>query len=99
MAWAILLSLAGTEKVNVAFDLTNQECFFFETVLGKSKFSYDKIVLIAETDEYFVFVFRANHAQIYDKNNLSGGTVDAFGKFISEITDKTIIAVQEGAFL
>ena len=85
--------LKGTEKAVSTFDTENKDSFMSETAVGKSEFSYDRIGLIAEIDEYFVFVFSQSHAQIYDKNNLSGGTADEFRKFISEVTNKEIITV------
>ncbi len=86
--------LKGTEKALSTFDTENIDSFVSETSVGRSEFSYDKIVLIAETDGYFVFMFSSNHAQIYDKNNLSGGTADEFRRFISKVTNKEIIAVK-----
>lgn len=86
--------LPGTEKAVATFDSENTNSFISETAIGKSEFSYNKIGLIVETDGYFVFVFSSSHAQIYDKNNLSGGTVQEFGKFISEVTNKSIIKVK-----
>ena len=50
--------------------------------------------MIAETDRYFVFVFSESHAQIYDKNNLSGGYVSAFREFITEKMGKPILSVK-----
>lgn len=86
--------LKGTEKAVSTFDTENTGSFMSETAVGKSEFSYDRIGLIAETAGYFVFVFSQSHAQIYDKNNLSGGTADEFKKFISEVTNKEIITVK-----
>ena len=68
--------------------------FISETEVGKSEFAYNKIAMIAETERYFVFVFSASHAQIYDKNNLSGGSMSAFREFITEKTDKPILSVK-----
>ena len=42
------------------------------------------------TDEYFVFIFNQNHAQIYDKNGLKEGTVEGFRNFITRKTEKEI---------
>ncbi len=86
--------LPGTEKAVSVFDTENTESFISETAVGKSEFSYDKIGLIAETDGYFVFIFSSSHAQVYDKNNLSGGTADEFRKFINKVTGKEIITVK-----
>lgn len=68
--------------------------FISETEVGKSEFAYNKIAMIAETDRYFVFVFSASHAQVYDKSNLSGGSVSEFREFIIERTGKTVVPVR-----
>lgn len=86
--------LKGTEKATSIFDTEASDTFVSETEIGKSEFSYNKIALLAETDRYFVFVFSASHAQIYDKNNLSGGSVNAFREFITEKTGKPILSVK-----
>lgn len=82
--------LKGTEKAISTFDTENPDAFISETEVGKSEFNYEKIAMIAETDRYFVFVFSASHAQVYDKNSLSGGTVNEFRDFITEKTSKTV---------
>ncbi len=83
--------LPGTEKSKVAF---TEEGFYSETEAGKSEWNYDRILILAETKDYFIFVFSSSHAQVYDKNNLSGGTVDEFRKFIRERTGKPITSVK-----
>ncbi len=86
--------LKGTEKSVATFDTENPDMFVSQTEVGKSEFNYDKIAMIAETGRYFVFVFSASHAQIYDKNSLSGGTVNEFREFITQKTEKTVIKVK-----
>lgn len=83
--------LPGTEKSKVTF---TEECFYSETEAGKSEWNYDRILILAETKDYFVFVFSSSHAQVYDKNNLFGGTIDEFRKFICEITGKAMTAIK-----
>lgn len=83
--------LSGTEKVKTIF---TQEKYYSETEIGNTEWNYDKIYMLAETKDYFVFVFSTSHAQVYDKNNLTGGTVDDFRKFISEVTNKEVITVK-----
>lgn len=58
------------------------EGYHSSTEIGSSDFHYESIVAIAETADYFVFLFSKNHAQVYDKNSITGGTVDAFRTFI-----------------
>lgn len=79
--------LPGLDKSRVTF---TAEGYSSMTDVGTSHFSYDKIMAIAETSDYFVFVFSASHAQVYDKSSLLGGTVEDFHKFIEEITHKEI---------
>jgi len=86
--------LKGTEEAVSIFDTENKESFSSETAVGKTDFYYERIGVISETDRYFVFVYSINRAQVYDKNNLSGGTADEFRKFISEVTNKEIITVK-----
>ena len=86
--------LKGTEKSVATFDTENPDMFVSQTEVGKSEFSYDKIVIIAETDGYFVFVFSAIHAQVYDKNDLSGGTVNEFREFITQKSEKMVVKVK-----
>lgn len=86
--------LKGTEKAISTFNTEKPDMFVSETEVGKSEFSYGKITMIAETDRYFVFVFSASHAQVYDKNTLSGGTVNEFRDFITEKTSKTVLPIK-----
>ena len=80
--------LKGTEKATTVF---NEDGFVSTTEIGKTEWNYDKVILIVDTKDYFVFVYSANHAQVYDKNSISGGTVEEFRKFIEEKTGKKIV--------
>ncbi len=86
--------LKGTEKAVATFDTEIPDIFVSQTEVGKSEFNYDKIAMIAETERYFVFVFSASHAQVYDKKTLSGGTVNEFREFITKMTGKEICPVK-----
>ncbi len=83
--------LPGTEKSRVMF---TEEGFYSETQAGKSEWNYDRILILAETKDYFIFVFSSSHAQVYDKNNLSGGTAQEFRKFICEKTGKAMTTIK-----
>ena len=85
--------LKGTETSTALFDTENPDCFISGTAVGKSEFFYSSIVALAETDRYFVFVFSKNHAQVYDKSGLTGGTAGQFREFIAERTGKPVIPV------
>ena len=79
--------LPGTDAAVAVF---SKNGFVSTTDVGKSEWNYDKIIVIAETADFFVFVFSANHAQLYDKRHLQGGTVDDFRRFIESVTGKTV---------
>ena len=84
-------SLPGTEK---AVSVFSENGFISTTDIGKSEWNYDKIMLIAETADFFVFIFSANHAQLYDKRHLHGGTADDFRQFIERATGKQVQAIK-----
>lgn len=79
--------LPGMEK---AVSVFTQEGFTSTTGVGKTDWNYDRIALVAETKEFFVFIFSQNHAQLYDKSSLTGGTVDDFRDFLEGVTGKRI---------
>ena len=83
--------LAGTEFAKTVF---TDESFISETAVGKTIWNYDKILLLAENADHFIFVFSNNHAQVYDKKAISGGTLDEFCAFICDITQKSITYIK-----
>lgn len=54
----------------------------------------EKAIAVFDTERYFVFVFSENHAQVYDKNSLSGGTVNEFRDFLCKVINKEIVPVR-----
>ncbi len=82
--------LPGTQKANVTF---REDGFTSETEVGSTAFRYDKIAALAENDHYFIFIYSASHAQIYDKRRMSGGTPDEFRAFIKRMTEKQFIKI------
>ena len=83
--------LPGTEK---AVSVFSENGFISTTDIGKTEWNYDKIMLIAETTDFFVFVFSVSHAQLYDKRHLQGGTADDFRRFIEQATGKRVQAIK-----
>lgn len=79
--------LPGMDKSLVTF---KEDSYLSETAVGKTEFYYNNINTIAETDEYFVFIFNQNHAQIYDKKGTKEGTIEGFRAFITQKTEKEI---------
>lgn len=82
--------LPGLDKATVTF---YEDCYCSETEIGKSEFKYNNIILLAETADYFVFVFSQSHAQIYDKKSIEGGTIEEFREFIKTVTEKEIYSI------
>lgn len=82
--------LPGLDRALVTF---HEEGYHSATPVGASDFRYDTILRFAGTKDYFVFVFSASHAQVYDKENLSGGTESEFAAFITEKTGKQLEVV------
>lgn len=80
--------MAGTETNTTDF---LPEQYVTTTAVGTTTWHYDKILLIAETKDAFVFVFDKRYAQIYDKQTLQGGDVEEFRKFLSRATQKDIL--------
>lgn len=79
--------MKGMEKTVVTF---NEEAYISETSVGKTEFYYNNISVIAEDEEYFIFVFDQRYAQIYDKKGITKGTIEEFKQFITEKTGKQI---------
>lgn len=79
--------LPGTEKAVAVF---SESGFTSTTDIGKTEWNYDKIMMIAETDNFFVFIYNQSHAQLYDKQHLQGGVVEDFRRFIETATGKQI---------
>ena len=79
--------LKGTEKATTIF---KEEGYTSTTEMGKTEWQYRNINEIAETEEYFIFIFDRSHAQVYDKKGITSGTIDDFRKFITEKTEKEI---------
>ena len=49
---------------------------------------------MVELPEYFVFLFDKNHAQIYTKAGMTGGSPEEFRAFLAEKTGKEILFVK-----
>lgn len=79
--------LPGLEKATVTF---KDDGYHSETEIGSSEFKYSTIMMLAETADYFVFIFSQSHAQIYSKKSITGGTIEAFRAFIANVTGKEI---------
>lgn len=79
--------LPGAELWSTSFYPDHYEC---RIAGATTSWSYEKIVLVAESREYFFFIMGKNHAQIYQKSQLKGGTVDSFRGFLEQRTGKAV---------
>ena len=82
--------LPGTLSSRVLF---SEEGYHSETAVGTSDFRYESILMLAEHKDYFVFIFSASHAQLYDKRTLTGGSCEEFKAFLAARTGKEFITV------
>lgn len=83
--------LPGTAFALCAF---GEDDYVSETKAGKTEWKYENIETIAETKDYFVFLFGKNHAQVYDKSSLQGGSIEEFRTFLVKKTEKEIWSVK-----
>ncbi len=84
---ALKRTLPGLTRAHTVFA---SEHYRSITDVGSSEFPYTNILMLVETKEYFVLIFGKDHAQIYDKSSLSGGTSEEFRHFMEEKTGKTM---------
>lgn len=68
-----------------------EEGYSIETAARFENWQYDWAAYLVETKYYFVIVFDKHRAQVFDKDNLSGGTEDEFRFFLEEKTGKKFI--------
>jgi len=80
----------GTEEVLAIFD---DEGYETKTEVENFRWVYQRINYLAETKYFFVLIFDQNHAQVFDKDELTGGTEDEFREFICKKTGKTMKSV------
>ena len=57
---------------------------------GETLWSYKNVKTVAEAKRYLVFVLNENHAQIYDKRTITGGTEAEFREFLLEVIGKPV---------
>ena len=79
--------LPGSVHSKVCF---REDGYRSETAAGNTDWKYETITAMAETKDYFVFLFGKNHAQVHDKRTMTGGTPEEFRAFLQEKTGKDI---------
>lgn len=82
--------LPGTDRATATF---SEDGYYSETAMGNTEWKYENISALAETKDFFVFVFGQNHAQVYDKHTLTGGTAEEFRTFVQEKTEKKMTVI------
>lgn len=82
--------LPGTMHSKAVF---TEDGYRSETQMGSTEWKYENIAAMAETGAYFVFLFGKNHAQVYNKASLTGGTAEQFREFVQEKTGKPVVKV------
>ena len=85
--FALKRMLPGTAHAKATF---TEGGYRSETAMGNTEWKYENIVAMAEMKQYFVFLFDKNHAQVYDKRTLTGGSAEAFRTFMQEMTGKSV---------
>lgn len=79
--------MPGTENNTAVF---GENSFTTVCEVGTTEWNYENVLLVAETSNYFVFLYSKNHGQIYTKASMTGGTLDEFRTFIEEKVGKKI---------
>ena len=83
--------LPGTEHACCVFEDTG---YTIKTSVTESRFSYSQILAIAELPRFMVLALSNNQAQAFDKERMSGGTLEEFRAFLTEKTGKSISFVK-----
>ena len=82
--------LVGTERAKSVF---SEDSYTSATAIGETVFYYENVAALAESRDYFVFLFSFSHAQIYDKRTLTGGSAADFRAFIERRCEKTFTRI------
>ena len=80
-------ALPGTESAHTTF---YPDGYVVKTETAESRWQYDKIMALAETKGYILFVMGEHHALAMDKTALEGGSLQEFRHFLEETTGKQI---------
>lgn len=80
-------ALPGTDAADTSF---YPDHFLVKTAAAESRWQYDKILALAETGAYLVFVMGKNHALAFEKAALVGGSLPEFRRFLEEQSGQKI---------
>lgn len=70
------------------------ECYEARIAGVVTQWQYSRVLLLAESDKYFILILGKDYAQAYDKKRLSGGTEESFRRFLEEKTGKAIQKIE-----
>lgn len=80
-------ALPGTAAADTTF---YPDHYLVKTAAAESKWQYDKILALAETGEYLVFVMGKDHALAMEKATMEGGSLPEFRRFLEEKSGQKI---------
>ena len=80
-------AMPGLEESRAVFTDSYYEV---EITGALTRWQYSKILQLAETGSYFVFLLGKHHAQAFDKSGLTGGDAESFRAFLEERTGKNV---------
>lgn len=80
-------ALPGTDSADTVF---YPDHYLVKTAAAESKWEYDKILALAETEDYLFAVVGENHALAFEKSNLSGVSIPEFRCFMEEKSGRKI---------
>lgn len=78
-------ALVRNDTVRASF---TPEGYVTESTMGRTEWSYDKVLYIAESENYIILLLSTNHGQAYDKRTMTGGSIEAFRGLLKEWTEK-----------
>ena len=73
--------LPGTEHASCVF---KDDGYTIKTSVTESRFLYSQILASAELPRYLVLALSGNQAQVFDKESMSGGTIEEFRAFLAD---------------
>ena len=83
-AWIAALSLIpGTREADTRF---TPDCYTVVTQAAETRWNYEGIKAIGETQDSFVFMLSKRHTQQFPKAGMTSGTPDEFRDFLTEKT-------------
>lgn len=80
-------ALPGSELCSSTFYGDHYECKVAGAV---TSWDYQKILAVAETRDYFIFVLGKHHAQAFAKRELNGGSLEEFRNFLEDTLRKPV---------